>query len=81
MMLNKLVEYSQRNETAAPKLYAEGALRYVIALGANGEYHGLIDLSDPSTPRTRRGTRRLLPQVQRTSGIRPLLLGCVDISS
>ena len=74
MMLNKLVEYSQRNETAAPKLYAEGALRYVIALGANGEYHGLIDLSDPSTPRTRRGTRRLLPQVQRTSGIRPLLL-------
>lgn len=74
MMLNKLAEYSQRNEKTAPKLYAEGALRYVIALGANGEYHGLIDLSDPSTPRTRRGTRRWLPQVQRTSGIRPLLL-------
>ena len=77
MMLNKLVEYRQRNErneTAAPKLYAEGSLRYVIALGTNGEYHGLIDLSDPSNPRTRRGTRRSLPQVQRTSGIRPLLL-------
>ncbi len=74
MMLNRLVEYSQRNETTAPKLYAEGALRYVIALGLNGECHGLIDLSDPSTPRTRRGTRRFLPQVQRAYGIRPLLL-------
>ena len=77
MMLNKLVEYHQRNERnemATPKLYAEGALRYVIALGTNGDYHGLLDLSDPSTPRTRRGTRRSLPQVQRAYGIRPLLL-------
>ena len=75
-MLDKLVEYAQRNETAAPKLYAEGALRYVIALGPNGECHSRrpIDLSDPSTPRTRRGTRRLLPQVQRAYGIKPLLM-------
>ena len=75
MMLNKLVEYAQRNETsAAPKLYAEGPLRYIIELGPDGQCHGLIDRSDPSSPRTRRGTPRLLPQVQRTSGIRPLLL-------
>ena len=74
MMLNKLVEYAQRNETEAPKLYAEGPLRYVIALGPNGVCHGLIDLSDPSSPRTRRGTLWMLPQIQRTSGIRPLLL-------
>ena len=75
-MLDKLVEYAQRNETAAPKFYAEGPLRYVIPLGPNGECRSrrLIDLSDPSTPRSRRGRRRLLPQVQRTSGIRPLLL-------
>ena len=32
-MLDKLVEYAQRNETTAPKLYAEGALRYVIRAG------------------------------------------------
>ncbi len=76
MMLNKLVEYAQRNETPAPKLYAEGVLRYVIVLSPNGECHSPqpIDLSDPEAPRTRRGTRRLLPKVQRTSGIRPLLL-------
>lgn len=75
-MLDKLVEYAQRNETTAPKLYAEGALRYVIALDPDGECRSRrpIDLSDPSTPRTRRGIRRPLPQVQRTSGIRPLLL-------
>ena len=76
MMLNKLVEFDQRDETPAPKLYAEGPLRYVIELGSDGKCHSRrpIDLSDPSTPRTRRGARRLLPQVQRTSGIRPLLL-------
>jgi len=76
MMLNRLVEYAQRNETAAPRLYAEGALRYVIDLGPSGECHSgqPIDLSDPSAPRTRRGTRRLLPQVQRAFGIKPLLL-------
>ena len=75
-MLDKLVEYAQRNESPAPKLYAEGSLRYVIALSRDGTCPSrqLIDQSDPSTPRNRRGTRRLLPQVQRTSGIRPLLL-------
>ncbi len=74
-MLDKLVEYAQRNETAAPKLYAEGALRYVIPLDPNGECRSRrLIVSDPSTPRNRRGRRRLLPQVQRTSGIRPLLL-------
>ena len=75
MMLKKLVEHAQRNETAEdPKLYAEGPLRYVIDLGLDGQCHGLIDLSDPSSPRTRRGRRRLLPQVQRAFGIKPLLL-------
>ena len=74
MMLDKLVEYAQRAETAdTPKLYAEGPLRYVIDLRPDGQCHGLIDRSNPS-PRTRRGTPHLLPQVQRTSGIRPLLL-------
>ena len=43
MMLNKLVEYAQRNETAdAPKLYAERMLRYVIELGADGQCHGVV---------------------------------------
>ena len=74
MMLNKLVEYAQRNETAAPKLYAEGPLRYVIDLGPDGQCHGLVPLYGDGSPRARRGTPRLLPQVQRTSGIRPLLL-------
>ena len=75
MLLRKLSEYSEKAESSpAPKLYAEGTLRYVIDLGLEGQCRGIIDLSDPSSPRTRRGTRRLLPQVQRAFGIRPLLL-------
>ena len=75
MLLQKLAEYAERTETAkAPILYAEGPLRYTIDLGPDGQFLGLIDHSDPSSRSTRRGLRRLLPQVQRTSAIRPLLL-------
>ena len=43
MILNKLVEYSQRNETAgAPKIYSQRSLRYIISLGLQGKCHGLI---------------------------------------
>ena len=75
MLLRKLSEFSRESETSpAPKLYAEGTLRYIIDLGLEGQCRGIVDLSDPSSPRTRRGKRQQLPQVQRTSGIRPLLL-------
>ncbi len=74
MLLEKLIEYSERLDLP-PSLYAEGPVRYWINLDAQGRFlPPLVDTSDPSSPRTRRGQRRMLPQVVRSSGIRPLLL-------
>lgn len=79
MLLQRLSEYERRNngdtgEEPHPTLYATGALRYRIDLDRQGNYLGLADLSDPSSARGKRGLRRPLPQVQRSSGVKPLLL-------
>lgn len=77
MLLSKLAEYADRPDAPGmPQLYAEGPLRYIIEIDYDGVCRAgeLIDLSDPSSDRSRRGQRRPLPQVQRTSGIKPLLL-------
>ena len=74
MVLEKLNEYSKRDEQP-PRFYSEGPARYWINLDPQGQLlPPVIDTADPSSPRTRRGQRRLLPQVVRSSGIRPLLL-------
>ena len=74
MLLKKLAEYSERLELR-PSLYSEGPVRYWVNLDRDGRYlPPFSDSADPSSPRTRRGQRRLLPQVQRAFGIRPLLL-------
>ena len=74
MLLEKLIEYSKRLDLP-PSLYAEGPVRYWINLNRQGRFlPPIIDTADPSSPRTRRGQRRMLPQVVRASGIRPLLL-------
>ena len=74
MLLEKLIEYSKRLDLP-PSLFAEGPVRYWINLDRQGRFlPPIIDTADPSSPRTRRGQRRLLPQIVRSSGIRPLLL-------
>ena len=74
MLLQKLVEYNQRQEHR-PSLYGEGPVRYIVHLDRDGRFQSpLIDTADPSNRRTRRGQFRLIPQVQRASSIRPLLL-------
>lgn len=75
MLLQKLREYSDRLDLP-PTLYSEGPVRYIVELDSKGRVlnRRLTDLADPSSPRSKRGQRRLLPQVQRASGIRPLLL-------
>ena len=74
MLLQRLVEHSNQ-QYALPSLYAEGPLRYLINLDQEGRFFPpLTDMGDSSRPLTRRGQRRLLPQVQRSSSIRPLLL-------
>ena len=74
MLLEKLIEYPEQLGLP-PSLYVEGPLRYWINLDTQGRFlPPLVDTADPSSPRTRRGQRRMLPQAVRSSGIRPLLL-------
>lgn len=74
-MLQRLREYSERLDLP-PVLHAESPVRYIIELDGDGRLLNPrpTDTADPSNPRTRRGQRRLVPQVQRTSGIKALLL-------
>lgn len=78
MLLQRLAEYSRRQtaaaETALPALYAEGPARYFIHLDAAGRYLGMADTADPKNARAKRGVQRPLPQIKRSSGIKPLLL-------
>jgi len=75
MLLRSLADYADRLELP-PSLYAEGPVRYIIELDSEGRLLNPVptDTADPSSPRTRRGFRRLVPQIQRSSAIRPLLL-------
>lgn len=75
MLLQRLSEYADRMQLP-PTLYSEAAVRYIVELDSTGRLLGgePIDTSDPSNPRTKRGSRRLVPQVQRSSGVKPLLL-------
>ena len=73
MLLQKLVEYADRIERTPP-LYAERPIRYVVELDGEGNLLGLTDTADPSDRRSRNGTRRLAPQVQRSVAVKPLLL-------
>ncbi|MPZ22826.1 MAG: type I-C CRISPR-associated protein Cas8c/Csd1 [Dehalococcoidia bacterium] len=73
MLLQKLVEYSGRMNLPPP-LYREKPLRYIIELDSNGRFLGLTDAADPADRELGRGQPRALPDVQRSSGIRPLLL-------
>ena len=74
MLLRRLSEFSERLDLP-PNLYSEGPVRYFINLDQDGRFlPPMNDTADPSSPRTRRGQRRLLPQVQRSAGIRPLLM-------
>ena len=59
-----------------PTLYSEAPVRYLIELDGDGRLltPQPIDTSDPASRRTRRGTPRLVPQIQRASGIKPFLL-------
>jgi CRISPR-associated protein Csd1 len=76
MLLQKLKEYADTRMTLPPPLYSETSVRYIIELDGTGKPLSPFptDTVDPASKRTKRGLRRLMPQVQRTSGIKPLLL-------
>jgi len=79
VLLQQLREYGARpgDNTALPTLYTETPVRYIIELGDDGQLLNSepVDTADPKVPAARRGVRRPMPQVVRSVGIKPLLLG------
>lgn len=76
MLLQRLKEYADQRMHLPPPLYSEIAVRYIIELDINGQLLNphLTDTADPNSPQTKRGERYLMPHVQRTSGVKPLLI-------
>ncbi|MFN0074510.1 MAG: type I-C CRISPR-associated protein Cas8c/Csd1, partial [Chloroflexota bacterium] len=76
MLLRRLREYADTRMKLPPTLYVETPIRYIVELDENGKLLNPepTDTADPGSPRTRRGLRRIAPQVQRAVGITPLLL-------
>ncbi len=76
MLLRRLKDYADLRLQLPPTLYSEAPVRYIVELDATGRLLNPqpTDTIDPASPRTRRGTRRLVPQIQRAVGITPLLL-------
>lgn len=76
MLLKRLKEYADLRMDMPPVLYAEAPVRYIVELDAEGRLLSPrpTDTADTSNPKTKRGQRRLVPQIQRTVGIKPLLL-------
>jgi CRISPR-associated protein Csd1 len=75
MLLQRLVEYSERLDLP-PHLYAKAPVRYVIELDANGDLLNPrpVDRAEAASGRGSRGADLLIPQLVRSSGVRPLLL-------
>lgn len=75
MLLQRLSEYAGRLNLP-PNLYSEVPVRYIIDLDSQGRLLSPrpVDTADPGNPRTKFGKRFLMPQVKRTSGVKPLLL-------
>ncbi len=76
MLLQRLSEYAGRLPSPPPALYGEVPVRYIIDLDPSGHLLNPrpTDTSDPASPSTRRGKRVVVPQIQRSVGIKPLLL-------
>lgn len=75
MLLQRLVEYADRIDLPPP-LYSETSVRYIFELDEEGRLLNPrpTDTADPTNKSAKRGERRLVPQVTRSVGIKPLLL-------
>ena len=74
MILTRLVEYESRHDPTPP-YFTRRPLRYLVELDGSGRPLAGTprDLADPTERRLRRGVERLLPSIQRASGIKPIL--------
>ena len=73
-MLRELKRYAEERMKLPPTLYSPAPVRYIIELDSDGRLltPEPIDTADPANRATRRGVPRLVPQIQRTSGVRAL---------
>ncbi len=73
MLLERLRDYAQfkLGESLPPPGYQEQPIRYLISLGANGDYEGIVELRTKESPR---GLVKQAPQVKRAMGVKPKLL-------
>ncbi|MCC6314061.1 MAG: type I-C CRISPR-associated protein Cas8c/Csd1 [Thermomicrobiales bacterium] len=75
MLLQRLVEYAERELELPPAGYQVQPIRYLIDLdGEGGAIGPVIDTADPANKATKFGVRRLAPHVKRANGIKPKLL-------
>ena len=76
MLLARLKEYADERIDQPPPLYASTPVAAIVMLGADGRTVSPQPVAriDPRTARGRRGLEMVAPEVQRSSGIKPLLL-------
>ncbi len=77
MLLGKLKEYAdKRLDDQLPPLYAQTPVASIVVIAEDGQplSRRPISRTDPSTTRGKRGLDMAAPEVQRSSGIKPLLL-------
>ncbi len=76
MLLQRLVEYAERDPDILPSMYQNKPVRYEIRLDADGRQVGpVLDLADPANKATKRGQVRLVPHRKRSGkGAKPILL-------
>jgi CRISPR-associated protein Csd1 len=76
MLLTALKAYHERRPDSLPPLYVNAPVRYIIDLDRDGRMitGRVTDLADPADPKAKRGQVMPLPQVVRSSGVKPLLL-------
>ncbi len=76
MLLRRLSEHADRLPGRLPMLYRELPVRYFISLDGSGRLLSRkpTDTADPANPSRKRGLTHAVPQVQRSSKVKPLLL-------
>ena len=76
MLLTRLKEYADERIDQPPSLYASTPVAAIVMLDAEGRAVSPQPVAriDASTARGRRGLEMVAPEVQRSSGIKPLLL-------
>jgi CRISPR-associated protein Csd1 len=80
MLLQRLVDRTQRDEAGEPAFFRDRPVRWQLALTGSGDLAStqLIDLADPSDNTRKNGTVHPVPHATRTVGVAPCI-GADDI--